>query len=459
MNEHFGGGFMDGHEYEKIWREGQREFYSIDHNVKLSKLIKEELPFVMEFNKQPLEVIREYQLNELKKIVDYAYMNIPLYKEKYDKVGYKPGDIRSFEDFEKLPFLYKDELIEGFPNKISKNISDFKYSTRSSGTSARFVTISLDIEAIYKDTLQGIRQFSFQSNYKYKPEHRVLLIYTCPWWIQNICGKYNLDFLPTTVDVKKAYEFIKSTKPFIISTYPTYLQKICDLDVNLASCGVNCIIVHSEQSNKLWRSEMAHKLGVEVFDEYSSEELTRIALECSDGRYHIEEDACYIEIVDKDTKEKVLSGEGAVVGTNLINKSTPIIRYWQGDFVKIVEDKNCKCGYNSRIITSIQGREMDCIISDGEYIPASAFMDLAYNWFLTFNIPVMGMRYQIVQKSENKIVVYLKKGAFQLSEEDIYKIKESLYLLVSRKISIDIIFTNNFIQNGSKFKSIIREKF
>lgn len=450
---------MDGYEYEKIWQEGQKEFYSIDHNIRLSKLIKEELPFIMRFNKQPLEVIREYQLNELKKIVDYAYMNIPLYKEKYDKVGYKPGDIKSFEDFEKLPLLYKDELIEGFPNKISKNISDFKYSTRSSGTSAKFVTLSLDIDAIYKDTLQGIRQFSFQSNYEYKPEHRVLFIYTCPWWIQNICGEYNLDFLPTTVDVKEAYEFIKKTKPFIISTYPTYLQKICDLGINLASCGVRRIIVHSEQSNKQWRSEMSRKLGVKVLDEYSSEELTRIALECNDGRYHIEEDACYIEVIDKYTKKKVLIGEGVVVGTNLINKSTPIIRYWQGDFVKISTDKDCKCGYNSRIITSIQGREMDCILSDGEYIPASAFMDLAYNWFLTFNIPVMGMRYQIVQKSKNKIVVYLKKGAFHLSEDDINKIKESLYLLVSRKIIIDVAFVNDFVQNGSKFKSIIRENF
>ena len=39
-------------------------------------------------------------------------------------------------------------------------------------------------------------------------------------------------------------------------------------------------------------------LDVYKRQEYSSEELTRIALECPEHIYHLEEDACYIEIVD-----------------------------------------------------------------------------------------------------------------------------------------------------------------
>ena len=200
---------------------------------------------------------------------------------------------------------------------------------------------------------------------------------------------------------------------------------------------------------------MAKQLGVAVLDEYSSEELTRIALECPCGNYHLEEDACYIEVLDKNTKEKITQGTGLVVGTNLLNTATPIIRYHQGDIVTISNVNNCKCGNHGRIIKEINGREMDCIISDNKQIPASSFMDLAYNWFLTYNIPIHGLKYQIVQTSRNNIVINLEKGLYNLSKENLEKIKNSLYTLISKNINIEIKFTNDFIMKSNKFKPVI----
>ena len=75
----------------------------------------------------------------------------------------------------------------------------------------------------------------------------------------------------------------------------------------------------------------------------------------------MEEDACYTEVLDSETGQKKNNGVGLVVGTNLLNYSTPIIRYHQGDVVSIDNDKKCRCGLNSRILTEIRGREMDCI--------------------------------------------------------------------------------------------------
>ncbi len=450
---------MKDYEYKKLWEQGQKEFMQIDHTSILKKRIDDELKNIVSFPEKTEEEIKAYQLKKLSELVDYAYTNIPLYKEKYSKIGYKIGDIKSFEDFEKLPILYKEELIEGFPDKIVRNLRDFKYSTRSSGSSAKFVTIALDLDAIYTDTLQGIRQFFRQSEFKYKKEDKVLFIYTCPWWIKDIDGYYQQDFLPTTTDVKEALEYIKKIKPLIISTYPTYLQKFCESGVKLCDYGVEYVIVHSEQSNKNIRDAMAKELGVKVLDEYSSEELTRIALECKEGCYHIEEDACYIEILDKNTKKKIENGEGMVVGTNLLNKATPIIRYWQNDIATINTSKTCTCGCNGRIITEIQGREMDCILSEGKMIPASAFMDIAYNWFLKNRISVMGMKYQFHQTSENELKIYIEKGVYELLQKDLDAMKESVYQLVSRSMKITIKFTDTFIQNTVKFKPVLREKF
>ncbi len=135
--------------------------------------------------------------------------------------------------------------------------------------------------------------------------------------------------------------------------------------------------------------------------------------------------------------------------------ATPIIRYYQGDVVTIDSNKECSCGHHGRILTEVHGREMDCIRSNGKLIPASAFMDLAYNWYLTYKIPVHALKYQIVQTSENEIEVLIAKGAFELSQEDLKNIKESFYSLVERSMHISIKFTNDFIQNSNKFKPVI----
>ena len=102
--------------------------------------------------------------------------------------------IKTWNDFKKLPLLYKEELIEGFPNEIVKNVDDFNLSTRSSGSSGKFVTLALSLDAIYTDTIQGVRQLWLQNNKDYNPEDKSLYIYTLPWWIRNIDGKYIQEF-------------------------------------------------------------------------------------------------------------------------------------------------------------------------------------------------------------------------------------------------------------------------
>ncbi len=61
---------------------------------------------------------------------------------------------------------------------------------------------------------KGIRQFLFQSDYRFTPDDVVLFIYTCPWWITDINGKYKLDFLPTTTNPSKALDYIKGDSPY-----------------------------------------------------------------------------------------------------------------------------------------------------------------------------------------------------------------------------------------------------
>lgn len=203
------------------------------HQKKVKEIMKEEWEIIRNFPYQDYKKIKEWQLKRISYIVDYAYENIPLYRKKYDAIGFKKGDIKSWDDYDKLPVLTKEELINGFPTEIVKNIEDFNISTRSSGSSGKFVTLAVSTDAIYNDTIQGFRQYCLQSNNRYKLEDMVLFIYTCPWWITKIEGIYRSEFLPTTTKIDDAINKIKELRPKIISTYPTYLEKISTTGIDL----------------------------------------------------------------------------------------------------------------------------------------------------------------------------------------------------------------------------------
>lgn len=445
---------MDNKEYINFKLEGEKIFGNKkEHDSKMEQLLYEKYDEIKNFPYKKIEDIEKYQLKRISYLVDYAYKNIPLYKEKYDKIGYKLGSIKTWNDYDKLPFLTKEELINGFPNKIVKNICDLNLSTRSSGSSGKFVTLAVSESAIYIDTLQGIRQYFLQSK-TYEKKDTVLFIYTCPWWIKDINGLYNTEFLPTTASINEAIEAIIKFKPKIVSTYPTYLEKLSEKNIKLSEYGVETVIVHSEQSQKNIRKLLGEKLDVKVLDEYSSEELTRIALECHEGIYHIEEDACYIESYDIEYNKKVGYGKpGVLVGTNLLNTATPIIKYIQGDVVIVDKPIRCKCGNNSRTIKTIHGRKMDSVITpQNDVIPASAFMDIAYNWFLDFDIPVHGLKYQFVQYDNKSLNLYLIVDKFEI---DLQQIKKSIYLLIPEDMIVNIEIVKKLPNIKSKYRPLI----
>src|SRR5262245_36568497 len=55
------------------------------------------------------DAMRALQLQRLKEQVAYNYANSEFYRAKFDSVGMKPGDVRSFDDFARVPLMTKDE--------------------------------------------------------------------------------------------------------------------------------------------------------------------------------------------------------------------------------------------------------------------------------------------------------------------------------------------------------------
>jgi phenylacetate-CoA ligase len=97
--------------------------------------------------------------------------------------------------------------------------------------------------------------------------------------------------------------------------------------------------------------------GVAPRQHYGQTEGVAQISECELGSLHVDEDFSLVEFVP--TAE---SGCYRLVGTNLINPVTPLLRYDTGDVVRIREEEMCGCGRHGRVVHDIDGRREDYVI-------------------------------------------------------------------------------------------------
>jgi len=106
--------------------------------------------------------------------------------------------------------------------------------------------------------------------------------------------------------------------------------------------------------------------NADVFEVYGSTESGPVAFECEFGNLHINEDMVYLETLG----EKA----GRVRVTKLYGEGTPMLRYdGMNDIVKLNE-KNCGCGIEGKVIEKIYSREnLSIFRRDGGVLTDSVF--------------------------------------------------------------------------------------
>src|SRR5262249_40595699 len=153
---------------------------------------------------------------------------------------------------------------------------------------------------------------------------------------------------------------LRKNPPDLLVCYPSHLRSMVEQmtprDFELIR--PIAINVNSEMSSAAEREFLSRKLDTFVFDDYSSEELTRIASQCREKTYHLFDDINYIEVVDDGGRTVPDGVVGNIVGSNLHNRAMPLLRYMQGDRGAI-RSARCGCGRSFRILEKLEGRKND----------------------------------------------------------------------------------------------------
>jgi phenylacetate-CoA ligase len=343
------------------------------------------------------EATSAWQRRRIIRLVHRAFEQVPLYRDRYREAGIRPCDVRTWDDIARLPLIDKADLIEGFPDRVvarDVRLDDCLLST-SSGSSGRMLTIAHRASRNWPYALATQRLLRWCTGSAYPFWYRQAYIYTSPFPVPEQRFVYPLRFIPTTTDPAQMLAELRGFRPNVLTCYPSVLRDLIAADAtSMRSLGLHGVSVSSEASGQDERDAWAALLGCPVRDEYSSEELTRIAAQCPHGRYHLMEDITYLEVVDPETGEPT-DGVGEIVGTELHNDAMPFIRYRQGDLARI-SSETCPCGRPSRLLLELAGRANDGFwTTAGEWLSPGLLLDACYRTLMA--LPNAVAAYRLVQ--------------------------------------------------------------
>jgi len=346
----------------------------------LSKTIKSYIFDTNRLRRIDVKNLEKLRDKNLRKIVKYAY-NVPLYHEKYKKVGIRPSDIKGMKDISKLPLITKNDVRKNSPDNIVPPGFDKRKTVISytSGTTGKPVSIYIDIYTMVKGLLGYLRVIK-EHNINWRKTKMTAIVdlsensaernYLTDGILPTLKPFFSLDNMQifnTYDDAEKLIKEINSFQPEFIGGYPGMLRQLTIL--KRKGYGENiqprCIISSGAVMDQFLKKYVEETFGTHVFDAYGAMESGPTAFQCKQGGYHIHSDLVHLEIIDSDGEPVSPGATGKVVVTRLYGGGTPIIRYTGLDDFITSSDEICDCGINSGLIGEIHGREAQSLILPG----------------------------------------------------------------------------------------------
>ncbi|TCK65759.1 phenylacetate--CoA ligase family protein [Curtobacterium sp. PhB136] len=341
------------------------------------------------------------QLLRIRELVDRAFVSHRFYRDLYASVGYEPGAIVTWDDYEALPVINKRALIDGgFGEDVEAMYpAGMLHSARTSGSSGLNMTIYQDDASVEYRHVLYMRHCELMLRDTLQPTDWRYGIYFVAERYTSLLGDYPFVTVSQDVPVDILIRNLAEVRPRLVLTLPSALQRLAETRIDLQEFGVQAVGTNSERSTKEERLHYSDTLGVPVLDEYSSEEMSLIAYECGERRYHLVEDSGRFDVHGADEE-----GYGHLVGTSFGNASMPFIRYDQGDVVQIGQaGSQCPCGSRFRVLTSFRGREDEALADGQGTVAADAVLGLCDATLVDAEANVL--QYQIVQTARDRVVL------------------------------------------------------
>ncbi len=402
----------------------------------------------------------EYQNGQLRRIVHHAYETVPYYREMFDRLKLKPGDVRTASDLGQLPLLDKRTIRERFEDLRSTEWPEHRcIRGQTGGTTGTALNLLYDPDnepwqwAVWWRHRRRFGLKVHDSYVNFAGRYVVPLSSAAPpIWRRNLAmrqtyvsvhhlAKQNLPVLTDYLQTRKVIYY--SGYPSALYLFASYLK---DNGIRLrypprtTSTGSETLLPHQ-------RDLIEDALDTEVCDQYGASEHCGNISECEMHRYHVDMEFGIVEFLPiRGLPHRFCK----IVCTGLRNYAMPLIRYDIGDVAEI-SDEYCPCGRESPVIKSIDGRiESDITTPDGRQLGRLDFL---------FKNTAHVVEAQLIQVCPDELLIKIvRTPTFSQFDESALVLEMRKYL--GQVIGIKIAYVDEIPREANgKFRQIVSKVF
>lgn len=322
-----------------------------------------------QFDHADRETICSWQFQKLTEVINYAWNQLPGYRELWTKAGFSPEKFHTLDDFRRIPCVSREMISQNLSLFSAKHTRKFCKNTTggSSGTPLVF----------YDYTTWSYRENGFVFDLwnrvcpGIKLNDRNVILRGAK--LEAPCGyRFGSDSLYlSSYDLDKAHaekfkELIEQFKPVYLQAYPTALtlfisvMKQYGMKINWP---IKAIMLGSEPLYDYQKRLFKEFFQAPLSFWYGHTERLILAGNCKESdNFHIFPHYGYAEVLNGNN-ESVKEGEvGELTGTTFWNFATPLIRYRTQDFAELGSSFCPECKRNFQILNRIEGRAQDFVI-------------------------------------------------------------------------------------------------
>jgi phenylacetate-CoA ligase len=316
------------------------------------------------------------QNERLANTVKRVFHNVPFYRDKMQKAGLEPGDIKTVEDLKKLPFSHKQDLRDTYPyGMFAVPLSEIVRIHASSGTTGKQTVVGYTRRDI--DTWAEVMARTLVSAGGSK-ESFIQVAYGYGLFTGGLGVHYGAERLGASVipisggNTKRQLQIMKDFGTTILACTPSYAlymaEEMKEAGIKKEEIRLEAGVFGAEPWSSSMRKEIEERLGILAIDIYGLSEVIGpgVASECKfQCGLHICEDHFIPEIINPETEEVLPPGEtGELVFTTITKEGLPLLRYRTRDLSSLIYEK-CDCGRTCVRMTKVMGRSDDMLIIRG----------------------------------------------------------------------------------------------
>ena len=354
--------------------------------------------------------LEAHQDRALAALVARCYEAVPFYRRAMEERRLLPADVTTRGDLPKLPIVTKDTIRRDPAAFLARGVRPGKLKeSPTSGTTGASFTVLWDQETdvLWNALLWRHRSWSgFYFGTRYATllgRVAVPLRQSSPpfwrWnrpWNQVLFSSFHLkaDNIGSYVDAMRAFQIqaleCYPSTGYILARFLEDRGEILPLS-HVVSSSETLLPIQREVMEKVFRTK--------VLDYYGMSEAVLFAGECGQGSgYHLNAEIGIAEVVDERGNPLPPGHHGRLLGSGLVNRAMPLLRYEIGD-VSALRIERCPCGRRLPLLDPVTTKAEDIVVAPGGRLISSSTLTHPFKPLVRVE------KSQIVQEAIDRLLI------------------------------------------------------